>query len=106
MSLERIEQLLDFLKEDPTDPFCHYALALELIRIGRTEEAEKNLEQLLATDPGYLAAYYQLGKIYESRGKTDAAIATYQKGITVAGKNSDHHTLAELASARDSLLEP
>lgn len=99
----RISQLLDFLKDDETDSFSRYALALELMKEGNLQEATHHLERLLATDPEYLAAYYQYGKLLEQQGKTSEALSVFEAGIIFARKQKNSHTQSELQSAIDNL---
>ncbi|MFM7217816.1 MAG: tetratricopeptide repeat protein [Bacteroidota bacterium] len=104
MSISRIDQLKEFLKEDPEDPFLHFALALELLKMNQLEEARDLLELLKNRKPDYLPTYYRLGKTYEELKRTTAALATYQEGIQLAKTKGEQHTLSELQSAHQNLL--
>ena len=64
-----IKALLGFLEEDPSDTFSRYALALEYLKADQPEDGMQQLQQLLNSQPDYLAAYYQLGKILEEKGE-------------------------------------
>ena len=86
------------------DSFSRYALALELLKMNKLEEARQEFEHLLKVAPDYLATYFQLGKIQESSGEKEKALATYSSGIEVARSKKDRHTLSELQSARQNLL--
>jgi Tfp pilus assembly protein PilF len=99
MSEARIRQLLAFLDEDPGDTFTRFALALEYIKSGNPEMAEKLFTGILNTDPGYVGVYYHLGKLYESLGDTDRAATTYGKGIEAATQAGEVHARSELEAA-------
>lgn len=99
----RIEMLKAYLADDPSDPFLHYALALEYIPLSRNAEAIVVLEDLLKNSPDYLAAYYQLGKLYEKQLRNEEALKTYSNGIAIAKSQKDLHTLSELQGAIDLL---
>jgi tetratricopeptide (TPR) repeat protein len=101
--MERIEQLQAFLKDDPSDDFSAYALALEYVKVDRSHEAISLLEKLLNRNAAYLPAYYQLGKMYESLGNLEIAAEKFRRGIEVAKKKKDQKTLNELQSALDML---
>jgi tetratricopeptide (TPR) repeat protein len=103
--MERIELLKNFLHDDPDDNFSCYALALEYARINNITEAVSLLEQLLQINPDYLAAYYQLGKLFERQQDFIRASGIFERGLAVARKQKDQKTLNELQSALDSLEE-
>ncbi|MDE1191219.1 MAG: hypothetical protein PW786_03660 [Arachidicoccus sp.] len=65
--MERIEKLLEFLNENPKDNFVRHALAMEYLKLERTDEARRLLEILLNDFPEYIGSYYQLGKIFEKK---------------------------------------
>lgn len=102
--MNRIEILTGFLKDDPNDSFSRYALALEYLKAGRSDEARKEFETVLANDPSYVATYYQLGQFYRTIGLKQDAEKTYRAGILVASKAGDGHTQSELEGALEALL--
>ncbi len=95
----RLEQLQSFLAENPDDVFLHYALASEYQKMGDQEQALQKFKQLTEQYPDYLGTYYQLGKLYEALGQTQEALSTYEKGMDVARKARNTHTLGELQGA-------
>lgn len=105
MSNNRIQQLLDLLKEDPNDAFVHYGLFLEYLKKKDTINAEVYLENLWEKFPDYLPAYYQIAKYYESRGDGDYALKAYVKGIRLAKELKETHTLSELEREYEFLLD-
>lgn len=101
----RIEQLKEFIAEDPADVFSHYALALEYFNTGLNDEAEKEFLEVLKIKKDYLPVYYQLGKLYESKNDFKKAIEIYKKGIEIAKDQKNLKTLNELRSAMEELEE-
>ena len=99
----RIEKLLVFLKDNPKDSFLNHALALEYIKSGDEVHARTYFEANLANDSAYVATYYHLGKLLERAGETQAALTTYEQGMTVAKAAKDNHTYNELQAAYDDL---
>jgi len=95
----RLQQLSEFLTEQPNDPFLRYALATEHLKLGHTEEALRYYEGLVTDRPEYLGTYYHLGKLYESLARSDDAIAIYEKGMCQAQAKRDMHALSELRAA-------
>lgn len=92
---ERISQLHQLLKEDPEDPFLHYALCLELKKAG-SAEAGTGFETLLNVFPEYLPAYYQAALFMAETGKLERATMVAQSGVLLAQSMNELHTLSEL----------
>ena len=55
--------------------------ALCLFYEGRTDDAATALQETTTTFPDYAAGWQGLGAVYESQGKTEDAIAAYEKAI-------------------------
>jgi hypothetical protein len=51
-----------------------------------------------------LKPYYHLGKLYETLGRKDEAIATYKNGIEVASKQQNAHARSELQAVYQSAM--
>ena len=100
----RIEQLQNFLNDNPSDPFLLYALATEYVKAGQTTEALRYYETLQTDHPDYVGTYYHLGKLYETLGQRDDAVATYQRGMEVARQKNDRHAFAELQGVYHSII--
>jgi len=96
MQTNRLEKLLEFIKNEPNDPFLHYALATEYLRLNDSHTALKYFEGLVKDHPDYVGTYYHLGKLYLSLNRLPDAIATYEAGMKVAAAQRDNHALAEL----------
>ena len=101
--MNRIEQIQQFLKNSPGDPFLLHALALEHIKIGNDADARQIFENLLSKRPEYVGSYYHLAALLVKMGEQDLAVEWYQKGIDAARKVGDQHALRELQSALEEL---
>ncbi len=104
MQSTRLIALLEFLKADPSDPFVIYALATEYNGLNDTEQAFYYYHILVNDHPDYVGTYYHLGKLYEKTEQQEEAIATFQKGMTVARNKRDNHALSELQGAYQSAM--
>jgi Tfp pilus assembly protein PilF len=102
--MSRIDLLKGFLEENPKDSFSRYALALEYIKLGQLDDSRREFESVRDNDPDYLAAYYQLGQLYQRMGLKHEAEKTFRTGITVATRQRDEHTRSELEAALEALL--
>jgi Tfp pilus assembly protein PilF len=102
--MDRVTSLYKMLESNPDDLFLHYALAMEYLSSEDLVLAMEKLEWIISNHPGYLAAYYQLAKLYEKLEETEKAIDIYEKGIEVAREQGETKTMGELRSALDELL--
>lgn len=103
MNESRLEQLFEFLKEDPNDPFTLYAIATEY----RTQQPAKALEfyeKLLAEHENYVGTYYHAAKLYEELGKSDMAEQTYKKGMLISRREGNLHAFSELQQAYNKMM--
>ncbi len=99
---ERLEKLLDFLKESPQDPFIQYAIATEYLRLDNLAEALRGYEELRGQHPDYVGTYYHLGKLYEILNRKTDALTCYEQGMQVARSKRDMHALSELQTVYQS----
>lgn len=102
--MDRIAQLLAFIQDTPDDPFLHYALTMEYVKSGDTEQSLSGFRNMLAKYPGYVGTYYHYAKFLEKQDKKNEAIEIYQQGIEVARKSRNMHALGELQGALNMLV--
>ena len=103
--MNRIEQLKQFLKESPKEPFLLFALALEYQKIDDSAQSLKYFRQLSNEHPEYVGTYYHLGKLLETKEKFEEALVTYQTGMKIAMAQKDYHSHNELQSAYNQLSD-
>lgn len=103
--MDRIDRLLEFLKDSPDDCFLKHALALEYIKTGDDAEAQQLFESNLYNDPTYIATYYHLGKLLEREKESEKAINIYQEGMSIAKKMNDMHSYGELNMALEMAMD-
>jgi tetratricopeptide (TPR) repeat protein len=96
----RLQQLLQFLEANPTDPFLLFALAKEHEKLGNTETALDFYQKIVNGTPDYVGVYYHLGKLQEKNKAQEKAVETYKTGMAIAKKIGDQHALSELAAAK------
>lgn len=97
MNAERVRELLALIQEDPKDPFCQYALALEYATVAdKNDQAIELLRDLLKQFPDYLAAYYQLAVLLGKNDLKEEARVIAALGLACAGSRNDNHAIAEL----------
>jgi Tfp pilus assembly protein PilF len=101
--MERIDRIIEMLKQSPADSFLQHALALEYIKLGNDGDARKLFEMILEREPGYVGSYYHLAKLLERVGEMDNAVKVYEKGMEETKKIGDNHAFGELRSAYEEL---
>jgi predicted Zn-dependent protease len=95
---ERLAQLEKYAREDPHDPFNHYAVALEILNLNKPLAIER-LQQLVLSHPAYLPAYYMLAQTLAELGRQHEAEKIFTAGIELARTLGDVKTLRELQAA-------
>lgn len=97
MQVERLKILLEYLEEEPNEPFNIYAVAMEYINKDK-KQALVYLEELLKNHPDYLPTYYHAADLMVEF-EMDNAEEVYQKGIEVARNQGNTKAERELKSA-------
>lgn len=103
MAATRREKLEAMLVDEPSDPFLHYSLALELEKEGQHERSLAEFDGLMLSSPPYVAAFFmaaqqltRLGRIAEARGKL-------RDGIEQARAVGNAHAAGEMSELLASL---
>lgn len=103
MSNSRFEKLLELLDQQPDDLFLQYALGMEFLGMGKTDDAQNQFRAIIAADSQHVASYYQLAKLVELTNQAEA-IQLYERGLAQAQKKNDLKTINEFRTALDELL--
>ena len=103
MNQARIELLQKYIKDEPNEPFNHYALANEYMAFN-TEMALNLFLEILKKFPDYLPTYYQAAKLLAETEAEEDALKVYEEGIALAKIQGNHKTLNELNTAYQNLL--
>ena len=97
--MNRFEMLTEFLEVSPLDTFLLYAMGMEYVSRSENEMAVNYFKKVVALDPGYLGAYYQMDKYYEALADLGMAKAAFEKGIAKSAIAADLKTKAEMEQA-------
>jgi tetratricopeptide (TPR) repeat protein len=98
MNNNRLELLLQFYEEDPSDPFNAYALAMEY-QNNDVQKAAEYFKFLLDNQPDYLPTYYHTAALFAEIGNAEYAEKLYQKGMQLALNQQNTKTYQELQRA-------
>ena len=83
---ERFEGLLAAGKDGP---MLRLALGAEYLKREDFGSSVRHLTRAVELDPGYSAAWQQLGRAFERTGRTDEAASAWRRGIEVADRRGD-----------------
>lgn len=91
--------LLAMLEKEPDDLFLNYALGTEYVGELDVDQAEFQFKKVLQLDANYIAAYYQLGKLFESQLKNTQALEFYNLGLEKAKLAKNNKAINEFGEA-------
>ena len=74
-----------------------FSLGAEYLKVGDPSAAATHLEQAVALDPNFSAAWKLLGSALTECGRFEQALAVYERGISVAEANGDKQAAKEMA---------
>jgi Tfp pilus assembly protein PilF len=101
--MTRIEQLKQFIADDPSDPFPVYGLALEYLH-HQPLLAQEVFRELLTRFPDYLPTYYPAAHLFIELGRTSEGEDVFRRGIDLARAQGDRKTEGELKQAYELWL--
>jgi Tfp pilus assembly protein PilF len=103
--LSRLEMVNKLLEKEPEDVFLNYALGVEYFAELNLEDAEKQFRKVIQLDPEYIAVYYQMGKVYESKEENKEAVRYYLLGNEKAKQQNNAKAAREFDDAIFMLSE-
>jgi Tfp pilus assembly protein PilF len=74
-----------------------FSLGSEYLKVSDAPAAAKHLEQAVALDPGFSAAWKLLGRALTECGHFEQALAAYERGISIAEQKGDLQAAKEMA---------
>ena len=92
-----IDKLEKMLADGRDNALLRFSLGNEYSKLGQFDQAAAHLQQAVAHDPNYSAAWKLLGKALNEAGRLPEALTAYQSGIAVAEKKGDKQAAKEMA---------
>ena len=102
-ALARLQKLLDGGKDNA---LLRFGLGFEYLRAGDPGAAIAHLQQAVAFDPTYSAAWKMLGKALAEAGRSPEALSAYRDGIAAAEKKGDKQAMKEMQVFARRLAKP
>ncbi len=97
--LTRIDMVCKLLEQEPNDVFLNYTLGLEHNAELNLVDAETQFKKVIELDKNYIAAYYQLGKLFESQLKNEDALIYFKLGLEKAKELKNNKSANEFEEA-------
>ncbi len=97
--LSRIDMIIEMLRDEPDDLFLNYTLGLEYVAELSLNDAEFQFKKSLVLNENYIAAYYQLGKLFESQLKNTEALHYFKLGLEQAKRQKNNKAINEFGEA-------
>ncbi len=87
--------LLSKAAENPGDAKVQYTLGINLLNLGKSEEAIVALQKAVAADPTLSDAYYHLGTLMVGQNKVPEALQYLEKYLSMNPTNAQNKATAE-----------
>jgi hypothetical protein len=100
---KRLQMLEQMLAKGSTDPFHHYARAMELRSLGRLQDALIAFSTVRDSFADYVPTYLMAGQLAIELGDEPNARQWLTTGIAKAQSTGNDHALSELQSALKTL---
>jgi predicted Zn-dependent protease len=104
MAESRIEVFQKMLLEDPNNSPVRFGLANELLKLGRFEEAARELQTYLSRADDQGNGYGKLAQALERLGRIEEAREAYRQGISAANRHGHPGMAQEFESALEDLI--
>jgi tetratricopeptide (TPR) repeat protein len=104
MQEERLKILLQYLEEEPDEPFNIYGVAMEYMN-SNSDKALFYLEKLLNEYPDYVPTYYHAAALYFEKEEFEKAEEVFKKGIEIAHQKQNVKAFDELKRAYRMFLD-
>jgi lysyl-tRNA synthetase class II len=100
---KRLELFDKLIAQGSSDPFHHYARAMELRSLARVAEAAQAFAEVCTRFESYVPSYLMAAQLYRELGDLAAARQFAEQGVAAARREGNEHALSELTSLLDGL---
>lgn len=97
MTGSTLANLLKMLDAGRDDALLRFSIGGEYLKAGDAAAAARHLRAAVEHDPGYSAAWKQLGRALETSDALQEALGAYREGLAVAESKGDKQAAKEMA---------
>lgn len=101
--MDKITALSEILKQNPTDAFTRYGLAMAHAAEGQNDQALAEYDTILEHSPDYVPAYQMSAQLLLRLSRSEAARARLRAGLAAAGRTGNAHAQSELQAMLDDI---
>ena len=102
--MDKIAMLTEILKQNPTDAFARYGLAMAYSSEGKQEAALSEFATTLQHTPDYVPAYQMSAQELLKAGRTEEARERLTAGLAAAARTGNAHAASEMQAMLDDLV--
>jgi len=106
MSLPIINNLEKLLAKGQDNALLRFGLGNAYLQAKDFAKAREHLQEAVAQDPEYTAAWKLYGKVLTNLNMPEKAIVAYEQGITVAENKGDKQAAKEMSVFLKRLQKP
>lgn len=100
---KRLEMFDTMIAKGSTDPFVHYARAMELRSLERNQEAIAAFGEVATKFPSYVPTYLMAGQLAAAMGENAVARDFLERGLEAARAAGDAKARGEMQGVLDGL---
>jgi hypothetical protein len=101
---QRLAMLEKLIAQGSTDPFVHYACAMELRGLGRSSDAMLAFQRLRERFANYVPTYLMAGQLALEMAEPELARQFLEQGLAQARAAGDDHAESEISRALAGLV--
>lgn len=101
--MDKIAALSEILKQNPTDAFARYGLAMAQSAEGNHEAALAEYSTILEHNPDYVPAYQMSAQLLLKLSRSAEARTRLEAGLAAAQRTGNAHAQSELGAMLDDL---
>ena len=101
--MDKVAALTAILEQNPADAFARYGLAIELDRLGQSDQALAEFDKLLADHPAYVPGFHMAGQMLIRTGDNTRAQQYLQRGLAAARQSGNAHAESEISGLLDEI---
>jgi predicted Zn-dependent protease len=101
--MDKVAALTAILEQNPADAFARYGLAIELDRLGQSDQALAEFDKLLADHPTYVPGFHMAGQMLLRNGDAARAQQYLERGLAAARQAGNAHAESEISGLLDEI---